>query len=95
MNNLLRITKHEQLQRLVTWHEIFPKQQNESPFLETDQRYFVLFVGRDHQLLGILLQTGGCTSQPEGVVRPDAFYVDQVSHAIYVVQHIWKKYILG
>jgi hypothetical protein len=73
MNGLLKLTRDRPLHRLVVWQEIF----QHSTTLD-DERHFVLVVGRDHQLLMVLLQTGGCTSQPKGPVRPDPFYVEQV-----------------
>jgi hypothetical protein len=74
-NRLLKLTRHQKLHRLVTWQEIFPDNQNDTSL---ENRHFLLVVGRDHQVLAVLLQTGGCTAQPSGVVRPDPFYVDQV-----------------
>ena len=35
-------------------------------------------VGLGHQVLGVLLETGGCAAHHGPVVRPDPFYVDQV-----------------
>ncbi len=45
-------------------------------------RTFLLVVGLGHQLLGTLLQTGGCAANPKGRVRPDPFYVDQAMNTL-------------
>ena len=38
-----------------------------------------MLVGHGHELLGVLLESGGCSAMPQGIVRPDPFYVDQVA----------------
>ena len=38
----------------------------------------IVVVGLGHQVLGVLLETGGCAAHHGLVVRPDPFYVDQV-----------------
>ena len=61
---------------------------------DTEARVFLLVVGLGHQVshyhhyhyhynyhhqvLGVLLETGGCAALHGAVVRPDPFYVDQV-----------------
>ena len=52
---------------------------DQDPSIGGHIRSFLLVVGLGHEVLGALLQTGGCASAPEGVVRPDPFYVDQVN----------------
>ena len=71
---------------MVLWNEIFLTRKlrkrrtgGEAQYFEEQEgRNFLLLVGLGHQLLGAILQTGGCAAQPSGRIRPDPFYVDQV-----------------
>ena len=48
-------------------------------------RTFLLVVGLGHQVLGVLLETGGGGAASQGgvtVVRPDPFYVDQAMNTL-------------
>jgi hypothetical protein len=66
--NLLESTSPNQIH--------FPR----SEYAEVEGRTFLLVVGLGYQLLGSILQTGGCAARPKGKIRPDPFYVDQVSN---------------
>ena len=50
-----------------------------------DRRKFLLVSGLGHQLLGVILETGGCTANPKGTIGPDPFYVDQ---AVNTLEHL-------
>ena len=41
--------------------------------------------GLGYQLIGVILETGGCTASPGGSVTPDPFYVDQ---ALFTLEHL-------
>ena len=41
--------------------------------------------GLGYQLIGVILETGGCTAAPGGSVTPDPFYVDQ---ALFTLEHL-------
>ena len=41
--------------------------------------------GLGYQLIGVILETGGCTASPGGNVTPDPFYVDQ---ALFTLEHL-------
>ena len=41
--------------------------------------------GLGYQLLGVILETGGCTANPGGAISPDPFYVDQ---AVNTLEHL-------
>ena len=80
---MLPLTRHHPVHQLVNWCEVFPTRQSlghTSPITEgdTEARVFLLVVGLGHQVLGVLLETGGCAALHGAVVRPDPFYVDQV-----------------
>ena len=38
-----------------------------------------------YQLLGVILETGGCAANPKGAISPDPFYVDQ---AVNTLEHL-------
>lgn len=90
--HLLRHTRSHPFQRVVLWHEVHPTRRklaqlsknnsDEADYDEPDGRTFMLVVGLGYQLLGVLLETGGCTAQPSGTVRPDPFYVDQGANTL-------------
>lgn len=44
-----------------------------------------MVTGLGYQLLGVILEIGDCSSQPDGIVKPDPFYVDQ---AINTLEHL-------
>lgn len=52
---------------------------------EGQRRRFLLVAGLGYQLLGVILETGGCTASPGGNVTPDPFYVDQ---ALFTLEHL-------
>ena len=41
--------------------------------------------GLGYQLLGVILETGGCAANPKGAISPDPFYVDQ---AVNTLEHL-------
>ena len=53
--------------------------------IEGQRRRFLLVAGLGYQLLGVILETGGCTASPAGNVTPDPFYVDQ---ALFTLEHL-------
>ena len=87
-HQVLPLTKHHPVHQLVNWCEVFPTRQsitNSGEASETEARVFLLVVGLGHQILGVLLETGGCAALHGAVVRPDPFYVDQ---AINTLEHL-------
>ena len=75
--NVLALTSEHPVHKLVIWHEMLGQ--------ANQQRRFMLITGLGYQLLGVLLETGGCTTIPTSVVKPDPFYVDQ---AINTLEHL-------
>ena len=49
------------------------------------ERRFLLVTGLGYQLLGVILETGGCTAEASDIVKPDPFYVDQ---ALNTLEHL-------
>ena len=43
------------------------------------ERRFLLVTGLGYQLLGVILETGGCTAEASDIVKPDPFYVENIS----------------
>jgi hypothetical protein len=94
-NQILPLTHIQPVQKIVNWSEIFltrrsvkrpttggGSQHSGGGDVAADTRTFLLVVGLGHEVLGILLETGGGASQPQGVVRPDPFYVDQATSTL-------------
>ena len=90
-NKLLGLTRQSPVHQVVAWSEIFltrkrrrrrRKSGGARHCEEQDGRNFLLLVGLGHQLLGAVLQTGGCAARPSGRIRPDPFYVDQGGYSV-------------
>ena len=56
------------------------------------ERRFLLVTGLGYQLLGVILETGGCTAEASDIVKPDPFYVDQ---ALNTLEHLRSKMNTG
>jgi len=96
-HQVLPLTRHHPVHQLVNWCEVFPTRQSlghTAPITEgdTESRVFLLVVGLGHQVLGVLLETGGCAALHGAVVRPDPFYVDQ---ALNTLEHMLDMGIPG
>ena len=84
---VLALTRSHPVHQLVSWTELFPTRQSlnyNSPGgpEEADTRHFLLVVGLGSQVLGVLLETGGCAATHSAVVKPDPFYVDQAMNTL-------------
>jgi hypothetical protein len=87
-NQILPLTRTQPVQQIVNWSEIYLTRRSVKPTAAgdaADVRTFLLAVGLGHQVLGVILETGGGASLPLGVVRPDPFYVDQ---AVNTLEHL-------
>ena len=92
-HQVLPLIRSHSVHQLVTWNEIFPTRQSltyssqlgaASEEQETT-RHFLLVVGLGSQILGVLLETGGCAATHSNIVKPDPFYVDQ---ALNTLEHL-------
>ena len=92
-HQVLPLIKSHPVHQMVSWTEIFPTRQSltytsqaGAGTEETDTtRHFLLVVGLGSQILGVLLETGGCAATHSNVVKPDPFYVDQ---ALNTLEHL-------
>merc|ERR1719273_871197 len=86
-HQILPLIRAHPVHQIINWTEVFPTRQslNQSATEDSENRVFLLIVGLGSQVLGVLLETGGCAATPQGVVRPDPFYVDQ---AINTLAHL-------
>lgn len=68
-NGLLNLVNQEQIKSLVLWKKIFPSSCNRGNIDSNDQllipngKWFLLVVGYGHDLLAVLLESGGCTTK--------------------------------
>lgn len=71
-NGLLNLTNQEQVKCLVLWKQIYPSSCNrgnvdncdsEQLYINSDGKWFLLVVGYGHDLLAVLLESGGCTAK--------------------------------
>lgn len=70
-NGLLNLTNEEQVKCLVLWKEVYPSSCNRGDFSNSDGdqlyipdgKWFLLVVGYGHDLLAVLLESGGCTAK--------------------------------
>ena len=87
-HQVLPLTKQHPVHQLVNWCQVFPTKQSNiaadtsSESVESDKRVFLLVVGVGHQVLGVLLETGGCAALHGAIVPPDPFYVDQAENTL-------------
>ena len=86
-HQVLPLTRAHPVHQLVSWTELFPTRQSLSqagPGVEEAEtsRHFLLVVGLGSQIIGVLLETGGCAANHSAVVRPDPFYVDQAMNTL-------------
>lgn len=86
-HQILPLIRAHPVHQIINWSEVFPTRQslNQAATEDSENRVFLLIVGLGSQVLGVLLETGGCAVVPQGVVRPDPFYVDQ---AINTLEHL-------
>ncbi|XP_048515157.1 protein inturned isoform X3 [Athalia rosae] len=93
---LLSLVKEEAVKSLVVWKEVYPLSCNRGcfktvadgqPFVPNG-KWFLLVVGFGHQLLTVLLESGGCTAELEENARPDVFYVEEAQETLKHVQKI-------
>ena len=95
-NQILPLTRIQPVQQVVNWSEIFLTRRSvrnpqtiamvaPEAAVAAEVRTFLLVVGLGHQVLGVLLETGGGGAASQGgvtVVRPDPFYVDQAMNTL-------------
>ncbi|XP_025073421.1 protein inturned, partial [Pogonomyrmex barbatus] len=94
-NGLLNLVNQEQVKCLVLWKQIYPSSCNRGniehssdQILIPNGKWFLLVVGYGHDLLAVLLESGGCTAKYNDTIGPDVFYVEEAQETLKHVQKI-------
>ncbi|XP_011494258.1 PREDICTED: protein inturned [Ceratosolen solmsi marchali] len=93
-HGILHLINSEDVKSLVIWNKVYPSSsvnrklqwQDESAYSLT-YRWFLLIVGYGHNLLAVILESGGCTAILEEHSGPDIFYVEEAQETL---KHIRK-----
>ncbi|XP_014204314.1 protein inturned [Copidosoma floridanum] len=93
-HGLINLMNSEQVKSLVLWKRIYPAScvnrkllwEEENVYPLTD-KWFLLIVGYGHDLLAVILESGGCTAVLEENSGPDIFYVEEAQDTL---KHIRK-----
>lgn len=76
--NIIDLTRSHPVRKVVVWQELHETRTDE-------YRRFLLVSGLGYQLIGVVLEMGGYTSNQNETVGPDPFYVDQ---AVNTLEHL-------
>ncbi|XP_011142011.1 protein inturned [Harpegnathos saltator] len=95
-NGLLNLMNQEQIKCLVLWKQIYPSSCNRGnvsgndndQLLIPDGKWFLLVVAYGHDLLAVLLESGGCTAKYNDAIGPDVFYVEEAQETLKHIQKI-------
>ncbi|KYM97363.1 PREDICTED: protein inturned [Cyphomyrmex costatus] len=94
-NGLLNLVSQEQVKCVVLWKQIYPSSCNRgnidndnSQLLISNGKWFLLVVGYGHDLLAVLLESGGCTAKYNDTIGPDVFYVEEAQETLKHIQKI-------
>ncbi|XP_012278022.1 protein inturned isoform X2 [Orussus abietinus] len=94
-NGLLSLISKEPLKTLVIWRKVYPLScgrghlDGASRALQVPNgQWFLLVVGYDHELLAVLLESGGCTAKLKENTGPDIFYVEEAQETLRHIQKI-------
>lgn len=95
-NGLLNLVNQEEVKCLVLWKEVYPRSCNRGNIessdnmqsLVPDGKWFLLVVGYGHDLLAVLLESGGCTTKYSSTIGPDVFYVEEAQETLKHMQKI-------
>ncbi|XP_014223988.1 protein inturned [Trichogramma pretiosum] len=93
-NGLLNLIDKEQVKSLVVWKRVYPSSclnrkfsWNEDQVYPLVDKWFLLIVGNGHDLLAVILESGGCTAVLAENAGPDIFYVEEAQETL---KHIRK-----
>ncbi|XP_011694656.1 PREDICTED: protein inturned [Wasmannia auropunctata] len=95
-NGLLNLVSQEQVKCLVLWKQIYPSSCNRGnvdgndgdQLLIPNGKWFLLVIGYGHDLLAVLLESGGCTAKYNDAIGPDVFYVEEAQETLKHIQKI-------
>ncbi|KAJ8678809.1 hypothetical protein QAD02_014596 [Eretmocerus hayati] len=88
-NGIIHLMNVESVKSLVIWRRVYPTSCiNRKLITEDDKsssltdRWFLLVVGYGHNLLAVILESGGCTAVLEDHSGPDIFYVEEAQETL-------------
>ncbi|XP_017799243.1 PREDICTED: protein inturned [Habropoda laboriosa] len=95
-NCLLNLINNEPVKSLVIWKKVYPSSCNRGDIennknnepLVPDGKWYLLVVGYGHDLLAVLLESGGCTAKHSETIGPDVFYVEEAQETLKHIQKI-------
>ncbi|XP_046835061.1 protein inturned isoform X2 [Vespa crabro] len=95
-NGLLNLVNTEPVKSLVIWKRVYPLSCNRGNIethssnqpLVPNGKWFLLIVGYEHDLLAVLLESGGCTAKYDDTTGPDVFYVEEAQETLKHIQKI-------
>ncbi|KAL2738786.1 protein inturned [Vespula squamosa] len=95
-NSLLNLVNTEPVKSLVIWKRVYPLSCNRGNIethssnqpLVPNGKWFLLIVGYEHDLLAVLLESGGCTAKYDDTIGPDVFYVEEAQETLKHIQKI-------
>ncbi|XP_058793865.1 protein inturned [Phymastichus coffea] len=92
-HGLINLVNTEQVKSAVIWKKVYPSscmnrkwpEEHVSTLLD---QWFLLVVGCGHNLLAVLLESGGCTAVVEESSGPDIFYVEEAQETLNHIKKI-------
>ena len=95
-NCLLNLVTNESVKSLVIWKKVYPSSCNRGNIennrsnqpLIPNGSWFLLVVGYGHDLLAVLLESGGCTAKCSETTGPDVFYVEEAQETLKHIQKV-------
>ncbi|KAG6797320.1 protein inturned [Apis mellifera caucasica] len=95
-NCILNLINNEPVKSLVIWKRVYPSSynhkniennKNNQSFIPNG-KWYLLIVGYGHDLLAVLLESGGCTAKCNEIIGPDIFYVEEAQETLKHIQKI-------
>ncbi|CAL7946624.1 unnamed protein product [Xylocopa violacea] len=95
-NCILNLINNEPVKSLIIWKKVYPfscnrgnmeNNKNNQP-LVPNGKWYLLVVGYGHDLLAVLLESGGCTAKCSETIGPDIFYVEEAQETLKHIQKI-------
>ncbi|KOX74168.1 Protein inturned [Melipona quadrifasciata] len=92
-NCILNLISNEPVKSLIIWKKVYPSSCNHNntennQSLVLDGKWYLLVVGYGHDLLVVLLESGGCTAKCSETIGPDIFYVEEAQETLKHIQKI-------
>ncbi|XP_017889125.1 protein inturned [Ceratina calcarata] len=95
-NCILNLINNEPVKCLVIWKKVYPSSCNRGNIEDNKDnhpvipngKWYLLVVGYGHDLLAVLLESGGCTAKCSEIIGPDIFYVEEAQETLKHIQKI-------